>query len=469
MKKVTLINKLQKIAENINNVDLPAEVTKIYAFGSILREKEDPNDIDLIVLHQMNPEQAARWEEFEKNFSDNHNDTHSVRLLEKSLAPYRAKGIALSEAVKNAEVSDILQQHGVKPTWAGCFSWNAVFGYNPYGFSPSLDFVMYRMIFGRGTKGFQVRFLEGQSLSEGQIPTMSARNHWLAWSKEKPNVKENLLGRSSVDKVIHDTKELDHFINNEIPRYRKEFIEIKEAVYEKMKQTNMALELDALERQHKAIVRIGTESLTELSMKCEQARCEMKNYKNETDVLRIICYSLGGSVKGYSLEEYVSHQVIHFSRKRGLHESTAREILSTLGLPEDRIVTVRKHGFGTDYKLAKNMQEKNQLIAEAHKEETREKIRRQITKTVRSIDPRAQVNLETSKNGALEGLTIYVSIYTNQLDAKEIESIEDQLKQRGFNVSKTGWSLYASKCVTLQGNETLKELCKISKRMINGK
>ena len=69
MNKDRLINKLQKAMNDIDKTTLPAEITKIYAFGSILREKENPHDLDLIVLYEITPEQMVRWERFERNFS----------------------------------------------------------------------------------------------------------------------------------------------------------------------------------------------------------------------------------------------------------------------------------------------------------------------------------------------------------------------------------------------------------------
>jgi predicted nucleotidyltransferase len=132
LKKETLICNLQRIANNISNLDLPAEINGIYAFGSILREKENPHDIDLVVLYSVKPEQAERWKTFKKNFSNSYGDEKSIRKIEKYLVPYQARGISLCDAVENEELINILQEHKIEPCWAGCFSWTDVLGYNPF-------------------------------------------------------------------------------------------------------------------------------------------------------------------------------------------------------------------------------------------------------------------------------------------------------------------------------------------------
>ncbi len=467
LKRATLVNNLKKVANDIPSLDLPADVTGIYAFGSILREKENPHDIDLIVLYVMSPEQNARWEKFRNNFSDNDRTGNSIRKIESYLVPYQARGLSLADAVKEAELSNFLREHEIEPTWAGCFSWTAVLGYNPYGFTPFIDTVMHRMIFGRTIKGFQVNFLEGQSLQEGNIPMMAAKNHYLIWSKEKPDVQANLLERSVVEKTSHNTKELDHFINDEIPRYKKEFMEAKENASRNAEKRKIKLNWNALENGHPEIQRTGNESFMELAEKCEQARIEMKKYHDETSVLKIIAYT-GGSFQEYSNEEYISYRVIQDSKRKYISEPRAREILHTLGLPEDHIVTIKKYGFGTCYELAKTSVEKSQLLHELEKEKKRAKLLRPIIKAVDLIDPRAQICLESFENGKPKHLSIYVYVATDQLNSEEINKNEEQLKKKGFEVEKTSWCLNCSKFNPLRGTETREELLEIAKKMMSG-
>lgn len=466
MKKETLINNLQRIADNIPKLELPAEVNGIYAFGSILREKENPHDIDLVVLYSMTQEQAKRWETFRKNFSSGYGDEHTIRKIQKYLVPYQTKSISLCDAVKNEELSSILREHEIEPVWAGCFSWTDVLGYDPYGFDPEINKVLRRMIFGR-FKGFQVKFSYGESLPDGYIPMMVAKNHCLAWSKEKPDVKTNLLKRSVDEKMVHDLKELNHFIEDEIPRYKKKFLEAIEIAKKRTTKANIALNWDALESKHVEIHRTGTESLIELAKKCEQARSEMKNYHDENGVLKIIAYTNDFVETGYSIEEQISQTVIQNSKSNNLSEPSARAILHTLGLPEDRIMTIKKYGFGTYYELARTVEEKNKLTSEIERENKRAKLLKSIIKTVRSVDSRAQARLESFENGKPKQLTIFVDVRIDQLGIEETHVIEEDLKKKGFTIRKQPWYLMGLKSTVLQGTETSRELQEIAKKLIS--
>ena len=300
MKKTTLIQNLQKIVDNISKLDLPAQINAIYAFGSILREKENPHDMDLVILFTQTSNQSARWETFEKNFSDDYGSGHSIREIKDQLAIYQANGIPFSEAVKDQKLANVLREHEIEPNWAGCFSWTDVLGYDPYGFSPSLQKVLERMIFGK-YKGFQVKFSGGEYLPDGYIPMMVAKNHCLAWNKDKPDVKTNLLARSVTDKISHDSKELKHFCENEIPRYKKEYQEAKVNSITKLEKLNFTANWISLEARHIAIQATDADSLTELARKCEEARIEMKNYHNEIVILNLIAYASNFRRKDYSV------------------------------------------------------------------------------------------------------------------------------------------------------------------------
>jgi hypothetical protein len=77
----------------------------------------------------------------------------------------------------------------------------------------------------------------------------------------------------------------------------------------------------------------------------------MKNYKYESEVvMRIACCSC--SLEGYTAEEALAEFAIRGSEYRGIPETNAREILRLLSLQEDRIITIKKYRFGTQYELA---------------------------------------------------------------------------------------------------------------------
>jgi hypothetical protein len=68
-KKEKLLNKLSLAVDKLRLSNLPATIMAIYAFGSILRDKEQLHDIDFICLYSQTPEQIQRWQKFRNNFS----------------------------------------------------------------------------------------------------------------------------------------------------------------------------------------------------------------------------------------------------------------------------------------------------------------------------------------------------------------------------------------------------------------
>jgi hypothetical protein len=69
MKRAKLLENLKSVVEDIPKRDLPANISAIYAFGGILREKSRLRDFDLLFLYSMTEDQIVRWNRFRENFS----------------------------------------------------------------------------------------------------------------------------------------------------------------------------------------------------------------------------------------------------------------------------------------------------------------------------------------------------------------------------------------------------------------
>jgi hypothetical protein len=51
-----------------NQYRLPVKVVEARAFGSVLREREDPHDLDVVFLYEMDANQQTEWDWFASIF-----------------------------------------------------------------------------------------------------------------------------------------------------------------------------------------------------------------------------------------------------------------------------------------------------------------------------------------------------------------------------------------------------------------
>lgn len=351
------MKKLATVVAKIPELDLPATIKAIYAFGGILRDKERLHDIDAICLYSQTPEQSQRWARFRENFNNvsrvgrNGWQRSPIAELWNLLEPYYKQRVPLAMAVEYKELSEALAARGVQPQWAGCFSWTEVV-HNPHGvFFPYIERVLQGLLL-KGVRGFGFIFLEyDQFMQEGS--GYSHLNSILAWSPEKPDIESNLLGRTPQEKRELVIKELGMFLgvtSESKARYG--------AIKSELMQAPINLDFEPLEQRHTEISYTMQESYDELLAKCEQARNEMRRYREEEEVLttiRSVLSQITEQKDRPKLEDQVAEQVawltLLWQPKYLVKEGRVRELLHFLGLPEDRVRAVKSPGSKTDYEL----------------------------------------------------------------------------------------------------------------------
>lgn len=475
-KRETLIQNLKKVVEGIPQLDLPARIAAIYSFGGILREKKRLHDFDLVLLYTLTPEQKARWKRFQRNFSTHLIDEHRNPIFElrKHFDPYLKQDIPLREAVKDESLARVLRDKGVEPSWAGCFSWTEIL-YNPLGiFIPQIEVVIRRMLLGRRVKGLQVLVFEYEEFADGKAP-ITAKNYVLTWSPEKPDIQKNLGDRTLKQKIKFLIDELDYFLNDEIPKLKKEYLGAKERIAQANVKANLMLNLEALDRQHTKIKRICNEPHQELLEKCERARIEMRKYREETAVLGKLAYAIKhwNEVKNepyftdHCAEDYVTLWVLDGVRKWEVKEERIREILRAIKLPEIHVIALRNYGSKVSFRLAKNAEEEAFLLKRAELLKTKTKYLKAIAKAIRSIDKKAYAYLELTDEGRPKRLGIEVSKPVEENNEAEKQAIINELRAKGFKAKYWTWHIYGEKEVHLKGTETVQELQAIAKKMMS--
>jgi hypothetical protein len=484
LKRTTLLRNLKSIIERIPDLDLPADIATVYAFGGMLREKSRLHDFDLLFLYSMTQDQVLRWDRFRDNFSTHGLGPNYAKFpiseLGDMFMPFQKRGISLHNAVQDEKVASLLVQKGVPPSWAGCFSWTEIFtGYHGDGvFYPDLDRVIRRILIGKQFKGLQVQ-IQSRVDFEKEHVYLVAKNYVLAWSPEKPDIKENVEGRSQQDRINYITKELDFFINEQIPQlrngsnHRTSYLEAKEAVAKGSTETGIRIGLEALDRQHTNVERTGTESYEELLQKCEMARNEMRNYHREIIVLHQIAFALQNWVRtrkeGYLQrkrpKDQIAQWVIGGVEKAAVKENDIRQILRTLSLPEHNVMTVKGYGF-TDYRLPENKEDKERLLKEAKLQRIRRGYLIGIRKAIKPLEGDADVDMGLTENGEPKWLAIIVQKEVEQQNEEERKTIVSDLKGKNFKTKNWSWVIEGTKQTFLTGKENLKQLQEMAKRML---
>lgn len=357
-KRETLFKNVSLVVAKLTQLDLPATITAIYAFGGVLRDKERLHDVDAICLYSQTPEQQQRWERFRENFSTVgfHRKRRPIDELWDLLEPVYQQRVPLAKAIQDEKFSQALVSRGVEPQWVACFSWTDIL-HNPLTFFfPYVERVLERMLLG-GTKGLSFIFVPHD---QGKL-YFSKLNSVLAWSPEKPDIVANLLGRTLEEKRELLTRELDMFCSL-ICELKTQYEEIKVS----LRQAPVNLNFEALEQFHTEITHTAEESYPELLAKCEQARSELRRFNEEIGVLgtiKSVLPNITGPREGPILanpSEELAWLTLQCQPKYEVKEKKIREILRTLALPEDQVKSIKNRGSKTEYELISHMVWKRQ-------------------------------------------------------------------------------------------------------------
>ena len=352
-KRETLVKKLTNVVERIPLADLPATIRAIYAFGGILRDKERLHDIDLFCLFSQNQEQRQRWDKFRERFNNlsHGGQKSSIGELWHFLEPYYDKEVSLADAVQSKELYEALVARGIEPKWVGCFSWTDILNNSMGFFYPFIENVL-KGLLTKNVRNMTFIFTTYDDFIEGKYG-YSRFNCVLAWSPEKPDIAVNLFSRTSKEKkkfILAELQKFTEIIAESIAKYSESKNELV--------QMPLKLNFEALEERHVEIIYSPKETYEELVAKCEMARNEMRQYDEENAVLNTLQSALmmlrkPGEMSNIedSIEGQVTRLTLEWQPKRVVKEKRIREILKTLGLPEERVKTVKHSGRKTYYEL----------------------------------------------------------------------------------------------------------------------
>ncbi len=173
-----LRDKLQLIVSRIADGYCPVHVSEIWIFGSTLRLKEDPEDIDLVIFYKKDDELDKKVEVF-RNLIWNLRETPEGKKTVQDLV----------------EDPELARKVGSQLFHLPIEKWT------PYlrqtGTSARLGYLFYtqevtKRTLKEGIHGVQISHLSSLDQKDMWLKSMTARTFRLAWSEQKPDLEANL-------------------------------------------------------------------------------------------------------------------------------------------------------------------------------------------------------------------------------------------------------------------------------------
>ncbi len=194
-----LRRKLELVVSRIAAGVCPVHVSEIWVFGSSLRLKEDPHDIDLVLFYRKDDELDKKVELF-RVFLQKLRETEEGR---KSIQD-------LVEKPEFAQTAGREVFHLPIEKWTAYLRQTGTWAWMGYSFHPN---EITKRVLREGMHGVQISELNSPDDKETWLKSMTARTFRLVWSEEKPDLGANLREiMSPQSRVVSTLSELPNFL-----------------------------------------------------------------------------------------------------------------------------------------------------------------------------------------------------------------------------------------------------------------
>jgi hypothetical protein len=331
---------------------LPATITEARGFGSVLRGKPNPHDLDILFLYTMTKSQKTDWEWFASTFglyerTESRDERARVAgdLLRRTLRKYYEED-TLQEALDRPEVKEVAGTIQLNLLWAKCFtSWNEyLYGHRRDGrFTPDVPRVLMNRVAKRfATQGLQIHFVNSESIdpSSNWIPSISVvRNFRKIWD---PNISLDEIPnrfQMNLDELrTHLRAELGYFT----AEHARAVYELRKDVDRILKDAEKAkLDLSTIMSSSELVVSDDA-PIARLQDQCEEAREQLRSDMYLKTFLGFLGCALPES--GPDLSS-LTERILQTTPAKYMVEGILRDFMHRLGLPEEEFVVLRAHDF----------------------------------------------------------------------------------------------------------------------------
>jgi predicted nucleotidyltransferase len=181
MRRATLTRNLNELITRVRNTFLPINVLKIFVHGSYFRGDDEPGDLDIFIIANVNDQ----WSEWYTAF-------HSLSDYHDALWACYEKEMSVSEAI--ISIKPKINNWNIPDEWLTCISWTDIFwSFLPY----MLDWnKITKKLLTRGMKGVHIEILTIDAFKQifGRLYSYQDMPAFLVWSvdeSEKSNLTPN--------------------------------------------------------------------------------------------------------------------------------------------------------------------------------------------------------------------------------------------------------------------------------------
>lgn len=445
---------------------IPVRIEEVWAFGSFIRLKEKPGDLDLAVKYS---ERHPLWEKFDKEMQE------AIRAHRRERGDYPTPADALQAELRKTNSPG--DHRGLYARWAKFTTWGRV----------DRDWMLGRGIYWDGVT--REMLLEG--LPRVHIAQMEPADSkfWLltevrvlVWSREKPDVEKNLdlalgskgLGRNLANEIAGFDRQMEPLrFESKIQGALYKTVSSKSVSKAELASPNSLAKrifpredpkrIDAClknpqeffsEEVKKPINKDALASYLslptqELQSLAEKRRVELKAAHDEVEVLRHMVDAAVEWVQmpadrrqyftHYKMADFVAECALRWAGRGPGTEMRVRAMLRSLGLPESKVVYWQDM---RDYHLPKSEEERESIATANTRKETGRELRARLGRVAREFNKELDFYPVLSKDLRPESINLHCFVSSEEKGKGWAEELQ-WFKRHGFDLEEQQWGTYA--------------------------
>lgn len=472
-----LIKNLKRLVARIEEGITPLKIVEVWIFGSFLRMKPDPGDLDLILFYNKDPSFDNEVEKFRQLIIELGKNNDDIKLLETLYKDNKLACEKLGHIFPDLPVH-IWIKH-IKTT-------GPMKTYIPYNFNAS---DVTKKVLKNRMKHIQISQIEDINNKEKLFSTMTAKTFKLAWSINNRDIDLNLenISESSYEAITseinnfliqvnryesyyHILKNTIKYINNNIQNYnsvldnetlikyikkvgnerniKEQYLnwiiyQIIQSKYEEEPSLDTIVTNIDIQKGIENI--IDDKNIFQLSVICEEMRSGIKRYQLKCKVAVILLKQIINPSEDYNIPPlekrvlYAAFRAFSWIPMYEVNDEIKREVLidTKLSHLSRNIILYERFGARTTYWLEESEEriiKLNELTKIGRAEKEHAKYIRPIIRKIFDKDVDVYLHFKSKINEKNNVIPLIVELYAN-VSENEADTSLQKMKKLGFSIT----------------------------------